>query len=53
MQLRAHRCRAVAGRRGRGGRRGTRDALDALEDPGLEEDPFLEAAADLQVEFVK
>ena len=53
MQLRAHRCRAVAGRRGRGGRRGKRGGLGGPQHPGLEVDPFLEAAASLQVEFVK
>ena len=52
MQLRGHRCRVVAGRRVQAGRRGRRGALGALEDQGLEVDPFLEAAADLQVELV-
>ena len=47
MQLRGHRCRVVAGRRVQAGRRGRRGALG-----GLEVDPFLEAAEDLQVELV-
>ena len=53
MQLRGHRCRVVAGRRVQAGRRGRRGGLGGLEDQGLEVDPFLEAAADLQVELVK
>ena len=51
MQLLLHRCRAVAGLPVQGGRRGRRGALDGLEGQGLEVDPFLEAAVDLEISY--